>query len=67
MLKYPHDRHNGYVLLIDGSGNAYMPDWDLERTCESRGSVVGDAMKYAGAFLVLANRYTKHKEGSNAK
>lgn len=58
-LKYPQDRYNGYVQLTDGNGCAFVPDWDLTRTGESRGSEAGDAMKYAGAFLVLANRMNK--------
>jgi hypothetical protein len=55
-MKYPHDRVNGYVLLTDGNGNAYVPEWDLTRTGESRGNTHGDAMKYAGACLQLARR-----------
>ena len=55
MLKYPNDRVNGYVLL-SVNGEFYLPEWDLTRTNESRGSVEGDNLKYAGAFLQLAKR-----------
>jgi hypothetical protein len=53
MLKYPYDRHNGYIQLTDGFGNAYVPDFPDDR---DRGSEQGNAMKYAGAYLVLAKR-----------
>jgi hypothetical protein len=50
-LRYPHDRVNGYVQLTDGNGNLYVPD----RRPTSNGQAA-DAMKYAGAFLILASR-----------
>jgi hypothetical protein len=55
-LKYPHDRFNGYVLLTDGDGQPFIPDWDLKRDNTDRGSEVGDAMKYTGAFLQISKR-----------
>lgn len=56
MLQYTNDRFNGYVLLTDGNGQSYIPDWDLNRDNSDRGSKEGDAMKYAGAFLQLSKR-----------
>jgi hypothetical protein len=59
MLQYPNDRHNGYVLLTnDGKGNMYVPEFTR---CQKRGSVEGNAMEYAGAFLVLARRLDKQR------
>lgn len=52
-LKYPHDRFNGFVQLTDGNGNAYVPAFSREH---KGGSDVGNAMKYSGAFMVLARR-----------
>jgi len=49
-LKYPNDRHNGYVLLTDGNGNLYVPDMD------------DSPLKYAGAFLVLASRINRREK-----
>lgn len=55
-LKYPNDRYNGFVQLTDGKGNPYVPDFIRSYDC---GAEAGNAMKYAGAFLVLANRLAK--------
>jgi hypothetical protein len=56
-LKYPDDRlsyHGGsYVQLRDGDGNFFVPDFSRSSL---GGSDVGDAMKYAGVFLVLSRR-----------
>jgi hypothetical protein len=57
-LQYPNDRHNGFVQLTDGTGNLYVPDFISSYDC---GNDVGNAMKYAGAFLVLAQRQNNHK------
>lgn len=62
MLKYPMDRVSGYVQLSDGQGNQYIPEWDLTCTGESRGSDVGDAMNYCGAFLALARREALYQQ-----
>lgn len=51
-LKYPHDRVNGFVQLKDGDGKLFVPEFNRF----SQDSNEGDAMKYAGAFLILAKR-----------
>ena len=49
-LKYPFDRVNGFVQLTDGNGDIFVTD--MQRT----GNEVYDALKYSGAFLILAHR-----------
>ena len=58
MLTAPNDRYNGFVQLTDGNGNAYVADFVRAYDC---GSDVGNAMKYAGAFMVLAKRWTENE------
>lgn len=53
MLKYPNDRYNGYVLLSDGDGNLFVPDFSRAQEGETE---LSSAIKYCGAFLVLAHR-----------
>lgn len=56
------DRHNGFVMLTDdGKGNPYVPDF--VRSYDT-GTEAGNAMKYAGAFLVLANRHFPHNDSN---
>jgi hypothetical protein len=52
-LKYPYDRYNGFVQLKDGGGQPYV----FDSSYPDYGSEVGNAMKFAGAFLALAKRY----------
>ncbi len=53
-IHYPNDRFKGFVHLTDDNGNSYVPDFirSYDTGCDA-----GNAMKYAGAFLVLSNRY----------
>lgn len=47
MLTYPHDRVNGFVLLSDGAGNLFVPDFTrLNRL----------PIEYCQAFMTLARR-----------
>lgn len=50
MLKYPHDRFEGYVQLTDGKGDAFVPDMN------HTGDTVVDAINYCRAFLTLARK-----------
>lgn len=52
-LKYPNDRINGFVQLKDGNGKPYVADFIRSYDC---GVDAGNAMKYAGAFIVLSKR-----------
>jgi len=61
-LKYPHDRVNGYVQLKDGNGNLYVPDFHALGTEND----AGESMKYAGAFLILANRIIDDHQDAKA-
>lgn len=54
LLPYPDDRVNGFVALTDGGGKMYVTDFS--RSYDT-GTEAGNAMKYAGAFLILAKRY----------
>lgn len=65
-LKYPLDRINGYVQLTDGNGHAYIPEWDLTRTGESRGSKEGDYQKYCSSFMILGKRMDAIKKFEDA-
>ncbi len=55
MLKYPHDRIDGHVML-SGPNGLFLPDFSRDH---NRGSDVGNALKYCGIFLRLANRLSK--------
>lgn len=52
-LIYPNDRYNGYVALTDGNGEYYVPEFSRETQGLSEKQA---ALKYAGAFLILASR-----------
>jgi len=54
MLRFPEDRVNGFVMLTDGNGTLFVPDFT--RTYDAGGSVINAAI-YCRAFLILANRY----------
>jgi hypothetical protein len=58
-LKYPDDRHNGFVLLTDGNGTPYIPDFT---SGYDFGSKTANALKYAGAFLKLAKKLHDHSK-----
>lgn len=53
MLKYPNDRYDGYVQLIDGSGNCFVPEFTRERD---------DALAYCKAYMEFARRIDRAKE-----
>lgn len=65
MLPYPHDRFDSHVLLTDGSGNLFVPDFSRYH---DRGSECGNAMKYVGVCIILSKRYQEltTKETSDA-
>ena len=52
-LKYPEDRFNGFVQLTDGNGEPYVADFVRSYDATSD---AGNAMKFAGAWLILAKR-----------
>ena len=62
MLPYPHDRHNGFAQVTDGNGHLFVPDFSRSY---DRGSEAGNAMAYAGAFLVLAQRVNNQAKGGS--
>lgn len=61
MLTYPNDRHNDFVQLTDDNGTPFVPDFirSYDTGCEA-----GNAMKFAGAFLLLAKRYNDSEGGA---
>lgn len=53
MLKYPHDRVNGYVQLTDANGYCYVPDFTRGH---KKPTEVENAIDYCRAFMTLSNR-----------
>lgn len=61
MLKYPNDRHNGFILVDYASDKPYMlhlKRWEDMRFC----SQLQADLNYCRAFLVLAKRLDNKKE-----
>lgn len=53
MLKFPHDRHKGYVALTDGEGNLFVPEFPRAgQTSE---------LAYCQAFMALGRRLDEQK------
>lgn len=54
MLKYPDDRFDGYVVLVDGNGDMFVPDFVKNYEPDTD---AGNAIRYCRAFLTLAARH----------
>lgn len=61
MLKYPNDRVDGHVLLRNGEGLFFVPDF---KRCHESESDVVNAIRYCRAFLILANRVSGENHGN---
>lgn len=57
-LKYPDDRANGYVLLTDGKGNLFIPEFTR---------IQDSALGYCRAFMDLGRRLDKTKKQEEEK